>query len=191
MARYFIDTNLIVYANDRRDLNKQSRALEVLKQLMSVGNGALSVQVLQEYANTALAKLDQEKLQQAQMVSVSTTLATNAIVEGEGQKVGMIILPPYGLFEPEDIPYEPKAVISGRLEITGKEISPVDEAEVKRVVRRMVAQNKVKAFAGSCYAGAINPAHELKVKRIIPKCSSLPQFRDWDYSMCQALSQTF
>jgi N-methylhydantoinase A/oxoprolinase/acetone carboxylase beta subunit len=115
----------------------------------------------------AMAGLDQEKLGQVEMVSLSTTLATNAIVEGEGQKVGMVIMPPYGRFEPEDIPYEPKAVISGQLEITGKEIRPVDEKEVRTIVRRMVAKDEVKAFAVSGYAGAINPAHELKIKRII------------------------
>ena len=115
----------------------------------------------------AMAGLDQEKLHRVEMVSLSTTLATNAIVEDEGQKVGMIIMPPYGRFEPEDIPYEPKAVISGQLEITGKEISPVDEEEVKRIVRQMVLKEDVKAFAVSGYAGAVNPAHELKVKRII------------------------
>jgi len=95
----------------------------------------------------ALAKLDHEKLQKVEMVSLSTTLATNAIVEGEGQKVGMIIMPPYGRFEPEDIPYEPKAIISGQLEITGREICPVDKEQVKQVVRRMVAKDGVKAFA--------------------------------------------
>jgi N-methylhydantoinase A/oxoprolinase/acetone carboxylase beta subunit len=115
----------------------------------------------------ALAKLDQKKLRQSEMVSLSTTLATNAIVEGEGQKVAMIIMPPYGRLDPGEIPYEPKAVISGQLEITGKEISPVDEMEIKRAVRRMVAKEEVKAFAVSGYAGAINPAHELMVKRII------------------------
>jgi len=117
--------------------------------------------------NNALDKLDQEKLREVEMVSLSTTLATNAIVEGEGQKVGMMIMPAYGRFEPEDIPYEPKAVISGQLEITGKEIRPVDEQEVKDVARRMVAEDGVKAFAVSGYAGAINPDHELKVKQII------------------------
>ena len=115
----------------------------------------------------ALAQLDQKKLRQVEMVSLSTTLATNAIVEGDGQKVGLIIMPPYGRFEPEDISYEPKALISGQLEITGKEISPVDETEVKRVVRRMVERDQVRAFAVSGYAGTINPAHELRVKRVI------------------------
>jgi N-methylhydantoinase A/oxoprolinase/acetone carboxylase beta subunit len=121
----------------------------------------------------ALSKLDQEKLKNVEMVSLSTTLATNAIVEGEGQKVGMIIMPPYGRLDPDEIPYEPKVVIAGQLEITGKEISPVDETEVKRVVRRMVAKDEVKAFAVSGYAGAINPAHELMVKRIIREESGL------------------
>jgi len=121
----------------------------------------------------ALSKLDQEKLRQVEMVSLSTTLATNAIVEGEGQKVGMIIMPPYGRLDPDEIPYEPKVVISGQLEITGKEISSVDETEVKRVVRRMVEKDEVKAFAVSGYAGAINPAHELMVKRIIREESGL------------------
>lgn len=117
--------------------------------------------------SNALANLDQKKLREVEIVSLSTTLATNAIVEGEGQKVGMIIMPPYGRFEPEDIPYEPRAVISGQLEITGKEICPVDAKEVKRLARRMVAEEKVEAFAVSGYAGAINPAHELKVKEIV------------------------
>ncbi|CAB1063246.1 Hydantoinase/oxoprolinase family protein [Olavius sp. associated proteobacterium Delta 1] len=115
----------------------------------------------------ALTGLDLQKLPQVEMVSLSTTLATNAIVEGEGQKVGMIIMPPYGRFDADDIPYEPKAAITGQLEISGTEITPLDEAQVKNIVRRMVKDDDVKAFAVSGYAGAINPAHELAVKRII------------------------
>ncbi len=115
----------------------------------------------------ALSRLDQEKLRDVELVSLSTTLATNAIVEGEGQKVGMILMPPYGRLDPHEIPFEPKAVVAGQLEITGTEISPVDEAEVKRVVRQMINRDEVKAFAVSGYAGAINPAHELMIKRII------------------------
>lgn len=56
----FIDTNLIVYANDRRDLQKQQRALEVIRREIHGGTGVISIQVLQEYANTALNKLGQE-----------------------------------------------------------------------------------------------------------------------------------
>ncbi|XOF34795.1 MAG: PIN domain-containing protein [Candidatus Electrothrix sp. YB6] len=59
MKKIFIDTNLIVYANDRRDPQKQQKAIELIKELMGVGLGVISSQVLQEYANTALTKLHQ------------------------------------------------------------------------------------------------------------------------------------
>jgi N-methylhydantoinase A/oxoprolinase/acetone carboxylase beta subunit len=115
----------------------------------------------------ALTGLDEALLPRTGLVSVSTTLATNAVVEGEGQKVGLLIMPPYGLFENGDIPYEPKAVISGSLEISGTPITPVDEAQVRRVARSMVDHKGVEAFAVSGYAGSINPEHELQVKRIL------------------------
>jgi predicted nucleic acid-binding protein len=56
----FLDTNLIVYANDRRDKKKQTRALDVIREEIRAGTGVVSIQVLQEYANTALNKLGQE-----------------------------------------------------------------------------------------------------------------------------------
>jgi N-methylhydantoinase A/oxoprolinase/acetone carboxylase beta subunit len=31
-----------------------------------------------------------------ELVALSTTLATNAIVENQGQTVGMLLMPPYG-----------------------------------------------------------------------------------------------
>jgi len=121
----------------------------------------------------ALAELDQALLNRVELVSLSTTLATNAIVENEGQKVGMVILPPYGRLEKEEIPYGPKVVVKGQLEINGTEIEPVDEGEVARLVRKMVQEENVKAFAISGYAGAINPEHELTVKRVIARETGL------------------
>jgi N-methylhydantoinase A/oxoprolinase/acetone carboxylase beta subunit len=121
----------------------------------------------------ALSGLDQHLLQQVDLVALSTTLATNAIVEGDGQKVGMILMPPYGKLGNEEIAYEPKALVHGQLEINGTEIEPVDESEIRNVVHQMVRENKVKAFAVSGYAGAINPEHELRVKEIILKETGL------------------
>ncbi|MEA3466697.1 MAG: PIN domain-containing protein [Thermodesulfobacteriota bacterium] len=60
MNKVFLDSNLIVYANDQRDPEKQQRSLEIIKELMLDGRGVISSQVLQEYANTALLKLHQE-----------------------------------------------------------------------------------------------------------------------------------
>lgn len=55
----FIDTNIIVYANDSRDKAKQERAIEIIARAMRDGTGVVSTQVLQEYANVALGKLGQ------------------------------------------------------------------------------------------------------------------------------------
>lgn len=60
-VRVFIDSNVIVYANDARDPAKQKRAAEVIARQMQEGTGVVSTQVLQEYASVALAKLKQEE----------------------------------------------------------------------------------------------------------------------------------
>jgi len=117
--------------------------------------------------NKALKKLDQEKLLRVELVSLSTTLATNAIVENNGQKVGMILMPPYGLDIDKDISFQPKSVVKGQLEITGRQIIAIDPYEVRQKAGQMVENHGVTAFAVSGYAGSINPEHEIQVKDII------------------------
>jgi len=81
VRKYFIDSNVVVYANDRRDPEKQARGIAILKQLMTAGNGVLSVQVLQEYANTALTGLDQEPeivIRQVRLLEGLTVVAPSA-----------------------------------------------------------------------------------------------------------------
>ncbi|MCK5674603.1 MAG: PIN domain-containing protein, partial [Spirochaetales bacterium] len=60
MEKVFLDTNIIVYANDTRDRAKQDRALELITNLMETNTGTISTQVLQEYAAVALRKLHQK-----------------------------------------------------------------------------------------------------------------------------------
>jgi predicted nucleic acid-binding protein len=56
----FLDTNLVVYANDARDPQKQARAIEVITREMQDGTGVISTQVMQEYAVIAGSKLHQD-----------------------------------------------------------------------------------------------------------------------------------
>jgi N-methylhydantoinase A/oxoprolinase/acetone carboxylase beta subunit len=114
----------------------------------------------------ALLGLDPDLLSTTQIVAVSTTLATNALVEGEGQKVGLLFMPPPGMTV-GDIAHKPQSVISGRLDITGQVIEPPDETQVRRTAREMVDGSRVAAFAVSGYAGSINPEHEVRVKQIL------------------------
>jgi predicted nucleic acid-binding protein len=46
--RYFVDTNILVYAHDRTTGAKHKRARELLDQLWDSGEGVVSTQVLQE-----------------------------------------------------------------------------------------------------------------------------------------------
>lgn len=55
----FLDTNVIVYANDSREEAKQSLALGLISEHLLAGTGVLSGQVLQEYASVAVTKLHQ------------------------------------------------------------------------------------------------------------------------------------
>jgi N-methylhydantoinase A/oxoprolinase/acetone carboxylase beta subunit len=153
-------TDAVIYDFERHDVLFKSKALT------TQWNFAKGIE-------TALRKLDQQKLKAVDMVSLSTTLATNAIVEGEGQQVGMILMPPYGRLDKGEIPYKPKAIIQGQLQINGKEIVPVDACEVRGIARKMVQEYRVKAIAVSGFAGAINPEHEMLVKQIVQQETGL------------------
>lgn len=61
MEKIFIDTNIIVYANDESNLQKQKTAISTITQLMMQRNGVISTQVLQEYAYIAFKKLNQQQ----------------------------------------------------------------------------------------------------------------------------------
>lgn len=55
-----LDTNVLVYSLDRRDLLKQERARAVLEHVVGLGNTALPVQALAEFVNVMLRKLSME-----------------------------------------------------------------------------------------------------------------------------------
>jgi len=61
MNKTFIDTNIIIYANDACDEEKQKKALNIVAKHMRSGTGVISTQVLQEYAHVALNKLHQRQ----------------------------------------------------------------------------------------------------------------------------------
>jgi predicted nucleic acid-binding protein len=56
-VRSFLDTNLLVYADSADEQIKQRRAIELIKTHRAGGTAVLSTQVLQEFVNVALRKL--------------------------------------------------------------------------------------------------------------------------------------
>jgi predicted nucleic acid-binding protein len=56
-VRSFLDTNVLVYADDKAAPAKQRRALEVIAEHRRAGTGVVSLQVLQEYFVVVTRKL--------------------------------------------------------------------------------------------------------------------------------------
>jgi predicted nucleic acid-binding protein len=57
-ARYVVDTNVLVYTLDRREPDKRERARELLRRVGGDGSAALPAQVLSQFANACLKKLE-------------------------------------------------------------------------------------------------------------------------------------
>src|SRR5215204_6479933 len=57
-ARYVVDTNVLVYALDRREPDKRERAREVLRRVGGAGTAALPAQILSEFGGACLRKLE-------------------------------------------------------------------------------------------------------------------------------------
>lgn len=115
--------------------------------------------------------LDIEDCSEIKMVALSTTLATNAVVENRGGKTGLILI---GQKRRDEIPTEYVEIIDGKMDIKGNIILPVSEEQAKSAVLRL--KNKVDAIAISAYASVRNPQEELKVKQIVEKNTVLPVF---------------
>ena len=108
-------------------------------------------------------KLSRNALADVKRVCLSTTLATNAVVEGRGGRVGLLVIGR----EPKEMPPTVfQKGLQGKLDIKGKIIEQVDAGEAKKAVLDM-SKRHVDAVAISGYASVRNPGQELEVKRIV------------------------
>ena len=57
--KYFVDTNILIYAHDRAAGQKHTRARQVIERLWTSGEGVLSTQVIQELCINLRRKLAQ------------------------------------------------------------------------------------------------------------------------------------
>ncbi len=115
----------------------------------------------------AISDFDEKILDKVELVSVSTTLATNAIVEGEGQNPGLIYMAGNPGAVDELITHTPSVQVGGHMGIDGREIQVVNPDEIRNAAEQMIKNHGVTSFAVSGIAGAVNPSHELEVKKIL------------------------
>jgi predicted nucleic acid-binding protein len=82
-VRSFVDTNILVYAEDRDAGQKHQAARDTLVELWDTRRGVLSVQVLQEFYVTVTRKL-QRPLLPAQALEIVEGYLTWHVVENTG-----------------------------------------------------------------------------------------------------------
>lgn len=111
-----------------------------------------------------------------------TTVATNAVLEGKGARVGLVVTAGYrqilqiarsyvpgGLAgwiiwpKPEPLArLEDTVEIEGRMDARGEELRPVDDADIRAALTRLKAQG-VEAVTVSLINAYLNGAHEARV----------------------------
>lgn len=119
--------------------------------------------------NRCISTFSAEALEGISLVCLSTTLATNAIVEGRGCKEGLILI---GGRPEGKLPTDLCRVIRGRLDIQGRLKENIDYAELDEVIEYF--RGKVEALAVSGYASVRNPIHEIQVKKRIQQKLGVP-----------------
>ncbi len=111
------------------------------------------------------------------MVGLSTTLATNAIAEGYGGKVCLLLIG----YDQELIRkhgFESALVadsieyIQGGHDLQGDEAASLDEESIRTAVLKHSKQ--VESFAISGYFGTRNPEHEIRARTIVEALTDLP-----------------
>jgi N-methylhydantoinase A/oxoprolinase/acetone carboxylase beta subunit len=132
---------------------------------------------LAEGIGAALMQLPADQFADVELVSVSTTLATNAVVEGRGAPI-CTLLPGFTATQvarsglSDVLRNDPVVLLAGGHHASGLEREPLDVEEAERVVRKYA--DEVSAFAVSAMFGVRNPAHEIALKKLIRRICDRP-----------------
>lgn len=138
------------------------------RQDLAIGVGAAVRAVLSE-AGVAAADVA--------MASLSTTLATNALVEGQGGRVALVYigfrekdLASHGLAEA--LKGDPAIVLEGGHNHAGGEAKPLDEAGLIAFLE--THKDDVSGFAVASQFATRNPAHELRAAELVSQITGRP-----------------
>ena len=113
--------------------------------------------------------LDAETLKKVRLLSVSTTFATNTILEKNGAPVSLILIGTQKI--PEHLK-DQCVVVKGGHNYRGKENEVLDADAIREHV--LAVKDKVSAFAVSAFYSILNPEHEREARRIIQELTNYP-----------------
>ncbi len=154
-----------------------NKVLASSKALTTRGDLAVGVCEAIERVLSSLESDQSSVASQVSLVSVSTTLATNAVVEGHGSPVCVVLV---GFDETmvqrsglnTAFPGLVVERIDGGHDHNGGEVATLDMAALAGIVDKHA--HAVEAFAVASQFAVRNPAHELKAREFITRETSLP-----------------
>lgn len=149
-------TDTVLMDMDRQKILSKAKALTTRDDL-SVG------------IRNSINKLDHDLFKDIALVSMSSTLATNSIVEGKGCRVALISV---GRRFDKTIVADEVLEIAGGHDLNGKEAAPLELENVKGFLEEV--GGKVDAIAISSYLSVRNPEHEVTIKAMAKDLTGLP-----------------
>lgn len=117
----------------------------------------------------SLSGLDKDILKTVSLTSLSSTLATNSVVEGKGCRVGLICI---GTGCDNSARADIYAEVEGKFSFSGKEIIPLDEDSVRNILASM--KGRIDALAISGYISVRNSTHEVRVTELANEILGIP-----------------
>ena len=124
-----------------------------------------------------IGKLPQASLVDISMVSLSTTLTTNSVVEDLGAPV-CVLLPGYSQEQVKQsglldiLPMQMVVILEGGYDAVGRERQPLDEERARVAIEKL--QGEVSAFAISSMFGTRNSSHENRLKQMVTELTDMP-----------------
>ncbi len=134
------------------------------------GNKALTTRRdLSEGIENSLLGLDRTLFDKISLISLSSTLATNSVVENKGCRVGLICIGKSYLNRSTPECY---FEIGGKFNMNGEEVEELDIQNAKKALEKM--KGKVDALAISGYVSVRNPSHEDRIAKLADRILGLP-----------------
>ena len=117
----------------------------------------------------AIRNVDPALIPKISVVSLSSTLATNSVVEGKGCRVGLICI---GQKYNDSVPSDYKIYIDGSHDLHGNEDVPLDEGGAIRFMESIAG--KVDGIAITGYLSVRNPSHEQRIRELAKSILDVP-----------------
>lgn len=117
----------------------------------------------------SICKFDKMLLSKVSIVSLSSTLATNSVVEGKGCRVGLICI---GEEYDHSVITDYETCIKGGHDIHGHEKQPLDISSAKIFLESVT--NKIDGLAITSYMSVRNPDHENKIRSLANSILDIP-----------------